>query len=176
VGNTKLANEVDANPIQRFTLVDLSGAQLLLTGFNTATYTNLTVQSATPTAWTTGNSPITLWTVTGTVLARVFGVVGGTALTSTGNTGTLSVGNSGNVTLFLPTSTVSAAGGQFAINVPWLDATPTVLGKVLVATTLTWAAVGAGTITLTVATNSMTAGAMTLYCQWVPLTSGATVV
>lgn len=148
----------------------------LLTGFNTTTYTNATIQSATPTAWTTANSPITLWTVTGVVAARVFGVVGATALTSTLNTGTLSVGIVSSVQLFLPTTTVDGVGGTFAISNIWQDATPTLLGEVLAATPLAWATVSGTPIILTIATNNMTAGAMTLYCQWVPISAGATVV
>lgn len=125
-------------------------------------------------AWTTANSPITLLTVTGVVLARVYGVVGGTALTSTGATGTLALGISGSTQLFLPTTTVSGAG-QFLIGGAWVDSTPTVLGKVLVATPLAFALVNSSAI-LTIATNNMTAGAMTLYVDWTPVSAGATVV
>lgn len=125
-------------------------------------------------AWTTANSPITIFTVTGAVLARVYGVVGAVALTSTGATGTLAVGITNSTQLFLPTTTVSAAG-QFLIGGVWVDSTPTVLGKVLVATPLTFALVNSS-IVLTIATNNMTAGAMTLYCDWIPVSANGNVV
>ncbi len=143
-------------------------------GFNRTTYTQPTVASATPTAWTTGNSPVALFTVTGTILCRTYGVVGATALTSTGATGTLSVGVAGNTACLLPVTTVSG-GGQFLINGAWVDSTPTVTAKLLATATSPWVLL-TGNIILTVATNSMTAGAIVMVCEWVAVTAGATVV
>src|SRR3990167_6367725 len=107
----------------------------LVPSYNTTRYAQPTIQSATPTAWTTGNSPITLWTVTGTIrILNVYGKVGATAFTSTAGTGTLAIG-------------IAASTGQF-----------------LAATTAN------GT------TNSIPAGAVNLYIDWVPVSAGATVV
>lgn len=145
-------------------------------GYNTATYTKAAVQTGGAAAWLTTSSPLTLFTVTGTVLARVFGVVGATAFTSTNDDGTLAIGIVAATGLFIPATTVNNAGGTLAIGNIWQDATPTLKGEVLAATPLAWATVVNTPIILTIATNSMTAGAITLYCQWVPLSAGATVV
>lgn len=128
------------------------------------------------TAWTTGNSPITLFTVTGTVLCRVYGVVGSTALTSTGGLGTLQVGIAGSISLMLPLSAANGAAGQFAANAVWVGATPTALGAVPLLANLTWAFINGANVILTVATASMTAGSITMYCDWVPISAGASVV
>lgn len=144
-------------------------------GFNTASLAKADVTNGTTTvAWTTANTGLTLFTITGAVLARIYGVVTATGLTSTGTTGTLSVGNAGNAQLFLPTTT--ANGTNLVANTTWLDNAPTVNGKVLAAANLTWASVNGGTVTLTIATNNMTAGGMTLYCDWIPVSAGASVV
>lgn len=175
MGSAAHRNAPDSRSVQKMFETDQAGNLLTSSGWRLTTYTQPTVQSATPIAWTTGNSPVTLWTVTGAILARVFGLTGATALTSTAGTGTLSIGVVNSVQLFLPTTTVNGSTNFIASSV-WLDAAPTVLGKVLAAGNLTWAAVNGTPITLTIATNSMTAGAMTLYCQWIPMTAGATVV
>lgn len=143
--------------------------------FNTASLAKADVTNGTTTvAWTTANSGLILFTVTGAVLARIYGVVTATAFTSTGTTGTLAVGNAGNTQLFLPTTT--ANGTNLVANTAWVDNAPTLLGKVLVAANLTWVALNGGTVILTIATNNMTAGGMTLYCDWIPVSAGATVV
>lgn len=176
MGTAALRNEVDSTPIQRFTLVDLTGAQMLLKGFNTATYTNATVQSATPVAWTTANSPITLWTVTGAVLCRVYGVAS-TLITSTAGTGTLAAGITATPTLYLGTTPANGTT-NFIANSVWVDTTPTTLSKALAAINSQggWVLASNSNILLTVGTNNMTAGGMTLYCDWIPVSSGATVV
>jgi hypothetical protein len=117
---------------------------------------------------TTGASPYTFFNVDGDVLARVFGTVQ-TLMTSTSNNGTLAVGVTGATAVFLPASTVD--GTQFPAGSVWIDATPTVKAEVLAATPLNWALVAGGAdIIGTIATNSLTAGAFTLYCQYIPLT------
>ena len=139
--------------------------------FNTTKYAQPTIQSATPTAWTTGNSPVTLFTVTGTVLARVYGVVGATPFTSTGGTGTLAVGVAGATGAFIAASTANGTT-NFVANAAWVDATPTLTAEAIPATA--WTLV-TGNIILTIATNSMTAGAVTMYCDWIPVSTGASV-
>lgn len=144
-------------------------------GYNTTRYHQPTIASATPTAWTTGNSPITLFTVTGSILARLYGVVGATQLTSTGGTGTLAIGVSGNTAVLLAQTTVNGTT-NFIASASWVDNAPTVTAKILSATENPFTLVTANII-LTIATNSMTAGAMDLYLDWMPVPgTSATVV
>lgn len=180
-----MGREIAGGPAQPIILIDSTGlpvtipTQVTLPAFyktfNTATLSvpNVTTGGA---SWTTAHSPVTLFTVTGSVWLRVYGVVGATALTSTGGLGTLSIGISGTVGLYLPLSTVSGAAGQFAIGSVWVGATPTLLSAVPLLANLTWAINNGANVILTVATADMTAGAMTIYADWMPISSGATVV
>jgi hypothetical protein len=123
---------------------------------------------------TTGASPVNLFLVTGDVLARVFATIQ-TALTSTGATGTLAVGVTGNTASFLPVTT--ADGTNFAINSVWAgDNSPTLRSETLSVTALNWAPINNTNIICTVATNSMTAGAISFYCEWRPLSATSLVV
>ncbi len=139
---------------------------------------------------TTGNSPVTLFTVTGVVAMRTLATVG-TGLTSTGSTGTLSVGVTGSVDVLLKAMTANGtklptgamwAGGSTpgsandGVNKaegygPGTPAAATALGN-----QSGWVAVNNTNVICTIATNSMTAGAITFYCEWYPISSGATVV
>ena len=123
------------------------------------------------TAWSTGNSPVTVATVTGVVMCRVFGHVTA-AITSTGGTGTLSLGISDNVALWIAATTADAT--NFATNDVWVGPTTTTKGN-LFNNTSGWALVSNDTIKVTIATNSTTAGGMTIYVEWMPVSSGATV-
>jgi hypothetical protein len=143
----------------------------LLKGFNTTSKAYADV--STGTAWTTGNSPITLFTVTGAVLCRVYGIVGTTAFASTGSTGTLAIGIAGTTGLLIAATT--ANGTNLVANTPWFTTAPTILGVALSAEVLTFDMVNGANIILTIATNSMTAGSITMYCDWIPVSSGATV-
>lgn len=135
-----------------------------------ATYTKAAIQTA-PGAWTTANSPLTLFTVTGTVLMQVYGVVT-TGFTSTGTTGTVEIGVTGNTACLLPQ--VTANGTNFPTGAVWTDGSPTLKAEslgdafsaVLVANT---------NVIGTIATNNMTAGGIVLYCRWIPISAGATV-
>ncbi len=50
------------------------------------------------------------------------------------------------------------------------DTSPTVKGEALSSAALNWCLIAGGAdIIATIATNSMTAGAMTFYCQYIPL-------
>ncbi len=124
-------------------------------------------------AWNTGT--ITLFTVTGLVLVRVYGRAT-TLLTSTGNTGTLSLGITGTVALFIAATTANGST-NFIANSIWIDNAPTVLAKALptLSNTLNVAASNAN-ILLTIATNNMTAGGMEIYCDWTPVSSDGNVV
>lgn len=134
------------------------------------TYTKADVTAAT--AWTTGNSPVTVFTVTGTVMLRLMPYVT-VAFTSTSSTGTLALGTSDNASSI--TAATTANGTNFAAGDVWTTTTTT-KGNVL-ANTGNWLLVrGTETVTVTIGTNSMTAGGMVIICQWIPLTSGASVV
>lgn len=124
---------------------------------------------------TTGASPVTLFTVTGDVLARVYAVIP-TAITSTLNNGTLAIGVLGATAALLAATT--ADGTNFPDNSVWAgDTSPTVACEALSAIALTWALMTNGAdIIATIATNSMTAGAITFYCEYIPLSSGGAVV
>ena len=131
---------------------------------------------------TTGLSPVTLFTVTGDVICRVYAVIP-THLTSTGNTGTLAVGVAGATGLFLVSQTVD--GTAFPTDGVWGGSPSTIdvahkgagiqLGNSGTALTFFEAIVRNTPIICTIGTNSMTAGAITFYCEWRALSSGATV-
>jgi hypothetical protein len=105
----------------------------------------------------------------------VFGTVQ-TLLVSTSNNGTLAVGVTGNTGSFLAATTVD--GTNFPTGSVWAgDTSPTVKSEVFSACALNWAPIAGGAdIIATIATNSLTAGALTLYCQYIPLSTSARVV
>ena len=127
------------------------------------------------TSFTTVASPVTLFTVTGNVKVRIF-MVQTTAATSTGTTGTIAIGVSGNTGGIL--AAVTANGTNFPTNSVWAgDTSPTLLGETLSGGSLNWTLVGNGEdIIATIATNNMTAGASTFYCEYIPLDSSSSVV
>lgn len=123
-------------------------------------------------AWTTANTGLVLFTVTGHVFMRIVGVF--TALmASTGTTGTLAVGTAAQTTLMLGTTTMNGTNG--ILNSVWTDTAPTVTAKAMAAATDVGYLVANANIVLTIATNNMTAGGCSLYCFWQPLSSGAKV-
>lgn len=124
-------------------------------------------------SWTQAHSPITAYTVTGSVLARVFGVVGATQLTSTGGTGTAAIGVAGATGAFLAATTINGTT-NFVANAAWVDTTPTLTAEAL-ANSSGWV-LCTGNIIITIATNDATAGAITLYCQYIPVSSNGAVV
>lgn len=136
-----------------------------------ATYTKADVTAVT--AWVTGNSPITVFTVTGTVLLTCFGVVT-TALTSTGANGTLALGTADAAGAIIAATTVNGTILHTAGQI-WTS-TGGVQTIYALPASGAWFAVSGSNIVLTIATNSMTAGGMTLYCIWTPLSTGAGVV
>ena len=135
---------------------------------NLAIYTT----AAAGTDWTTGTTPVTLFTVTGDVRIQLVGIVQGTAFTSTSNDGTLEIGTTEDINAIIA-STI-ANGTQLAATDVWVDSTPSVD---IEANSSNWFYVGGGAdIIITIATNSMTAGIMNIYCYWFPLTSDGQVV
>lgn len=125
------------------------------------------------TAWTTANSPITLFTVTGDVLVRAWGVVT-TNFASTSNTGTISLGTADAATALIPAAT--ADGTALQAGDVWFDTTSGTNAGGL-PDDGSWVAIGNGAdIVVAIATNNMTAGGMTTYVQWMPVSSGSSVV
>lgn len=114
------------------------------------------------------NDPYTLFTVTGDVLVRIYGVCT-TLLTGTG---TLEVGVAGNTAGLIAQST----GTDIDANEIWNDTTPTVgvglmsdvLGPYLIVNSLN--------IIETVGTADITAGNIYYVCLWRPITPGSKVV
>ena len=111
-------------------------------------------------AGTTGlATATTLFTVTGTVAVRVFAVCSGTELTGSG---TLEVGISGN------TAAIIAQTAATAIDVGeiWYGTNPPTVGVMPDQLIL------AGTdIIQTIASNTVTAGTLTYYCMWNPIST-----
>ncbi len=175
--STAVVANADGSLLERVEYV-----QGLTAGVGALAATQLTLQpnlamktfSATGTSLTTGLSPVSAFTVTGHVMLRVFGVTGGTALASTGTNGTLAVGISGSTTIYLGTTTMD--GTNFTAGAVWIDTSATLKSEAFVAANLVWHLASSNTIIVTVATNSSTSGILTLYCEWRPLSVGATVV
>ena len=121
----------------------------------------------------TGFDTAAVFTVTGDVMVQVFGVVGATAITSTSGTTTLSVGTTQAAQGIIADSTVDNT--QFDATDVWVDATPA--NDVAALAAQNWHIVGGGAdIVLSRSVDDLTAGALTLYCRWIPISSGATVV
>lgn len=113
------------------------------------------------------------FTVTGDVKVQVFGIVGATGITSTSGTTTLSVGTTEAAAGIIAASTVDNT--QFAATDVWVDATPA--NDVEGIAAQDWHIIGGGAdIILTRSVDDLTAGTLTLYCYWVPLSSDGNVV
>jgi hypothetical protein len=116
-------------------------------------------------AATTGaTGATTLFTVTGTVAVRVFGVVSGADLT--GN-GTLEVGVAGGTALILAQTT----GTDLDVGQVWIDTGPALV-EVLPSPLI----VAGKDIIQTIGTDTITAGTITYYCAWTPLSDDGNVV
>ncbi len=116
-------------------------------------------------ALTTGaTGATTLFTVTGVVAVRIFAVVSGTDLTGSG---TIEVGIAGN------TAALMAQVNATALDVGeiWNDSAPSTV-EALPALQL----LSGTNIIQTIATDTVTAGTLTYYCAWFPLSQSASVV
>ena len=113
----------------------------------------------------TGN-PYTLFTVTGTVLMKLFATVD-TSLV--GATATVEVGTALSTTGLIPLTT----GTNLAINEIWHDATPD--ASIELSTVATEKIVRQNVIQ-TVRTANVTAGAITYHCIWKPISLDGAVV
>lgn len=106
----------------------------------------------------------TLFTVTGAVAVRIFAVASGTDLTGSG---TLEVGISGNTAALL----AQVAATALDVGEIWTDNAPSTVEALPALQILN------GTnIIQTIATDTVTAGTLTYYCAWFPLSQSASVV
>lgn len=117
----------------------------------------------------TGN-PLTLFTVTGDVLVRIFGVCT-TSLESAGG-GTLEVGVTGNTAALITQTT----GTDIDANKIWNDASPAVGTDTLANVTGPHVIVNGMDIIETVGTADITAGAIYYICLWRPLSHNGNVI
>ncbi len=121
----------------------------------------------------TGFDTAAMFTVTGDVMAKVFGVVGVAAITSTSGTTTLSLGTSQAVAGIIAATTIDNA--QFDATDVWVDTSPS--DDVERDANAAWFVIGGGAdIMMTRSADDITAGALTLYCWWKALSAGATVI
>ena len=125
-------------------------------------------KSITYVAGTTGaTGATTLFTVTGCVAVRVFGVCS-TLLEETGATATLEIGIAGNTAALI----VQTTGTAIDANEVWIDTAPATI-EALPAFSI----IGAGQdIIQTIAGNTVSAGVLTYYCVWAPISSDGNVV
>ena len=112
----------------------------------------------------TGN-PASLFTVTGDVLVQLFAVC---SVNLAGSSATIEAGISGNTAALIAQSTATDIDAGHV----WIDATPGSVQGLPTAQILT----GGTDIIQTVATANITAGALTYYCIWSPLSSDGNVV
>lgn len=126
-----------------------------LTATKTITYAGLTTGAVGTT---------TLFTVTGTVVMRVFAVASTVDLTGSG---TLEVGIAGNTAAVIAQTAATAIdAGEI-----WYDTSPPTVGV------LPGQLILAGTnVIQTIATNTVTAGTLIYYALWSPVTTDGNVV
>lgn len=113
----------------------------------------------------TGN-PATLFTVTGVVMAIVFGHC---SVDLAGATATLEVGVAGNTAALIAQTTATDIDNGDV----WRDASPAVGAELL---NDPFVIVGGADIIETVGTANITAGVITYYCLWFPLSSDGSIV
>lgn len=107
----------------------------------------------------------TIFTVTGVVAVRLFGVVSGTDVTGSG---TIEAGISGNTAALLAQTT----GTTLDVGEIWID-----MGPATVELLPTLSILAAGTdIIQTIATDTLTAGTLTYYCLWFPISTDGNLV
>jgi len=119
----------------------------------------------------TTDSPVDLFTITGTILARLTAVCD-TAVTSAGGAGTIAVGVVGDTAALLVSDAVD--GTAFDTDFCWSsaqapDTTSAEAGE--------WVLIPNGAdIEMVISGANCSAGVITFYLQWIPLTSDAKVV
>jgi hypothetical protein len=123
--------------------------------------------------YTTG-AVTALFTVTGAVLARVWGHVT-TAVTSTGDNGTITVGIVGNAAKLVASYT--AGSGTIVANDVLGGAGTTAVPGDNLGLTSQFIFIGGGEdISATVGTNNLTGGVIDWYCEWYPVNATGRVV
>lgn len=114
-------------------------------------------------ALTTGaTGATTLFTVTGTVAVKIFGF----CTTDLTGSGTIEVGVSGSTAAFCDQQSATAIDNHEV----WQGAVIAIAGSLA-----DWKVINQDVIQ-TIATNTVTAGVITYYCEYVPLSQGAHVV
>lgn len=137
-------------------------------GVPIASHGLVATKSITYAAATTGaTGATTLFTVTGVVAVRVFAVCS-TLLDEAGATATIEVGIAGNTAaLIAQTNAVEIDANEI-----WVDTAPATI-EALPAEKI----IGAGQdIIQTIATQAISAGVLTYYCLWIPISSTADLV
>ena len=123
----------------------------------------------------TGDSPVSIYTVTGDVLITEICAVVNTPIATTSNTGTLALGTA-NSTAFLIAQT-TGDGTEFATaGDVWVDGSPRDDVDVIQRTGAGIVIGGGSDIILTIATNSVTAGDLDFYLRYIPLSSDGAIV
>jgi hypothetical protein len=112
----------------------------------------------------TGN-PATLFTVTGDVLVRIFAVC---SVNLAGASATIEVGITGNTAGLIAQTTAT----DIDAGTVWIDTAPATVESLPAQQIMT----NGTDIIQTVATANITAGALTYYCLWTPLSSDGNVV
>lgn len=121
----------------------------------------------------TGDSPVTLFNLTGDVVVNCYATVQ-TALTSTDAGAVISVGIVGNTAILLATDTVD--GTAFDVGDVWVDNDAATNAERVPGSGAGLIIAGGADIIMTVITKSMTAGLMTMFCEWYPLSPSGMVV
>ena len=119
----------------------------------------------------TGDHP-TLFTITGTVLARCWAVIT-TGVSSSSDGGTIELGTTDDLDAFIGTTSVGS--GTLATGDVWCDATVDGDSGQL-ADDGAWVLCNGTLIECDVNTKDMSAGVMDVYCQWIPVSANADVV
>lgn len=148
-------------------LITTQTSQQLIKEYNTriGDFVSVSTPDGSATTWT--QAAHRLFTVTGTVMARVFGVV---TETITG-AATAEVGVAGATACFIAqlSNAGTLAAGDIFINATTATALPAgALSDYTVVTDID--------IDLKTASANVTNGAITFYCQWIPVSVGAKVV
>jgi len=111
------------------------------------------------------------FTVTGDVKVRVVGVVG-TAITCTSGTTTLALGTTESTGSIIAATTID--NSDFGATDVWVDTSPANDSERM---TEDWVIIGGSAdIVLTRNVDDLTAGTLTLYCEWFPLSDDGLVV
>ena len=119
-----------------------------------------------------GYDSAAIFSVSGSVMVRVIGMVGASAVTCTSATTTLSVGIQDDTDILLPATTIDNAT-KFGIGNVWTSDIAQTRAGLVVATP--WVAINNASIYLTRSVDDITAGEMEFVCEWKRITSNGSV-